>query len=67
MPQNFSNDAEAVALFDKFRPEALEYLLQVVEANEKAIKLKKEKEKDLYSGATNLYHVIEDGEEYEAD
>lgn len=66
MSQNFSNDAEAVALFDKFRPEALEYLLMVVEANEKA-EMKKAKEQDLYAHATNLHSVIEDGEEYEAD
>ncbi len=66
MSQNFSNDAEAVALFDKFRPEALEYLLMVVEANEKA-EMKKAKEQDLYANATNLYSVLEDGEEYEAD
>lgn len=60
------HDDDAVTLFDNFRPEALEYLLQVVEANEKAEKLKA-KEQDLYSGSTNLFQVIEHGEEYEAD
>jgi hypothetical protein len=54
-------------MLDKIRPEALEYLLKTVEDNEKASKVKKAKEKDLYSGATNLYSVIERGEEYEAD
>lgn len=61
------HDDEAVAIFDKFRPEALEYLLQVVEANEKAEKMKELNERDLYSNATNLFSVIERGEEYEAD
>jgi hypothetical protein len=61
------NDADTVAIFDKFRPEALEYLLMVVEANEKAEQMKQLNEQDLYSDATNLYSVIERGEEYEAD
>jgi hypothetical protein len=60
-------DEEAVTIFDNFRPEALEYLLQVVEADEKAEKMKKDKERDLYANSTNLYSVIERGEEYEAD
>lgn len=61
------HDDDAVTLFDNFRPEALEYLLQVVEADQKAAKMKKAKEQDLYSGSTNLFQVIEHGEEYEAD
>lgn len=61
-----AHDDEAVTIFDKFRPEALEYLLQVAQANEKAEKMKELNERDLYSDATNLFHVIENGEEYEA-
>lgn len=61
------HDDEAVALFDKFRPEALEYLLMVVAANEKAEQMKQLNERDLYSDSTNLFSVIERGEEYEAD
>ena len=61
------HDDEAVAIFDKFRPEALEYLLQVVAANEKAELMKELNERDLYSDSTNLFRVIENGEEYEAD
>jgi len=61
------HDEEASRIFDKFRPEALEYLLQVVAANEKAEQMKKLNERDLYSDATNLFSVIENGEEYEAD
>ena len=67
MAHSPDDNAEMVGLFDKFRPEALEYLLMVVEASEKAEKVKKEQEKDLYAGSTNLYSVIERGEEYEAD
>jgi len=61
------HDDDAVAVFDKFRPEALEYLLMAVQANEKAEIMKKLNEQDLYADATNLISVIEHGEEYEAD
>jgi hypothetical protein len=59
--------ADPVELFDNFRPEALEYLLNAVKVNEERIEKEKSMETDLYANSTNLYSVIERGEEYEAD
>lgn len=60
-------EPDPVELFDGFSAGALEYLLKVVHENEARIEKEKMEEKDLYAGSTNLFSVIERGEEYEAD
>lgn len=62
-----AEESGPVELFDNFRPEALECFLNVVKENEERIEKEKSMEQDLYANSTNLYSVIERGEEYEAD
>lgn len=67
MTQPSEREPDPVELFDSFSPEALVYLLKVVHENEARIEKEKMEEQDLYARSTNLFSVIERGEEYEAD